>query len=175
MHNLCSRMNALFRGTKVTKHPFYSMWIKMMSGSVSEHFTNLRHVKICKTCVSDPNALFRGTKPAKHPFYSIRTKMMFGSVLEHFANLRHVKDAKRVFVLNALVQCTKLVKHPFYSIRTKMMFGSVLEHSANLRHVKRCKTCVRNRMHYFRVPKLWSIHSCLLNPKWFWECFRAFC
>jgi hypothetical protein len=66
----------------------------MMFGSVSEHFSNLRHVKMCKTCVSFLNALFRGTKVAKHPFYCIKTKMMFGSVLEHFANLRHVKRCK---------------------------------------------------------------------------------
>jgi hypothetical protein len=51
------------------------------------------------------------------------------------------------------------------------MFGSVSEHFTNLRHVKRCKTCVRTRMHYFRVPKLWSIHSSLLDPKW---CLRVF-
>jgi hypothetical protein len=94
MQNLCSHPNALFRGTKVANHPFYSIGTKMMFRSVSEHFTNLRHVKICKTCVSGLNALFRGTKVAKQPFYSIRTKMMFGSVLEHFANLRHVKRCK---------------------------------------------------------------------------------
>jgi hypothetical protein len=48
-------LNALFRGTKVAKHPF-----KMMFGSVSEHFANLRHVKTCKTCGFGLNALFRG-------------------------------------------------------------------------------------------------------------------
>jgi hypothetical protein len=65
----------------------------------------------------------------------------------------------------------------------KMMFGSVSEHFANLRHVKRGKTCVsslnaltfatlkgelvfRAWMHYFRVPKLWSIHFTPLDPKW---------
>jgi hypothetical protein len=89
-----SCLNELFRGTKLTKGPFYSIGTKMMFGSVSEHFTNLWHVKICKTCVSGLNALFRGTEVAMHPFYSIRTKMMFGSVLEHFANLRHVKRCK---------------------------------------------------------------------------------
>jgi hypothetical protein len=60
----------------------------------------------------------------------------------------------------------KLAKDPFYSIGTKMMFGSVSEHFANLRHVERCKTCVRTRMHSFRVPKLWNLHSSLLDPKW---------
>jgi acid stress-induced BolA-like protein IbaG/YrbA len=65
-----SGLNALFRGTEVLKHPFYSIGPKMMFGSVSEHFANLRHVKRCKTCVSGLNALFRGTEVVKHAFYS---------------------------------------------------------------------------------------------------------
>ena len=96
-------LNALFRGTEVEKmisqqkHPFYSIRAKMMLGSVSEQFANLRHVKCCKSCVSDLNALFRGTEvekmisQQKRPFYSIRAKMMFGSVSEESANLEHVK------------------------------------------------------------------------------------
>ena len=48
MQNLCSRLNALFRGTKVVKHPFYSNGPKMMFGCVSEHFANLQHVKDAK-------------------------------------------------------------------------------------------------------------------------------
>jgi hypothetical protein len=43
-----SGLNALFRGTEVVKHPFYSLGPKMMFGSVSEHFANLRHVKDAK-------------------------------------------------------------------------------------------------------------------------------
>jgi hypothetical protein len=79
-------LNALYRGTKVAKHSFYSITPKMMFRSVSEHFD----VKRCKTCVSDLHALFRGTKVAKPPFYSIAPKMIYESVTEHFANLRHV-------------------------------------------------------------------------------------
>jgi acid stress-induced BolA-like protein IbaG/YrbA len=102
------------------------MVTKMMVGSVSEHFVNLRHIKRCKTCVSHLNALFRATKVVKHPFYSIGTKMMVGSVSEHFVNLRHIKRCKTcVSGLNALFRGTKVAKHPFYSIGTKMMFGSV--------------------------------------------------
>jgi hypothetical protein len=41
-------MNVLSQGTKVVKHPFYSLGPKMMLGSVSEHFANLRHVKDAK-------------------------------------------------------------------------------------------------------------------------------
>jgi hypothetical protein len=66
----------------------------MMFGSVSDHFTNLRQVKRCKTCVSGQNALFRGTKVVKHPFYSTGPKIMFGSVADHFTNLRQVKRCK---------------------------------------------------------------------------------
>ena len=77
------------------KHPFYSIRLKMMFGSLLEDFANLRHVI---TCVSGLNALLGGTEVAKlilqqkHLFYSIRLKMMFGSVLEDFANFRHVNN-----------------------------------------------------------------------------------
>jgi hypothetical protein len=63
-----SGLNALFRGTKVAKHPFYSIRTKMMIGSLSEHFVNLWHVKRCKNLCSHPNALFQGTKVVNHPF-----------------------------------------------------------------------------------------------------------
>jgi hypothetical protein len=66
----------------------------MMFGSVSEHFTNLRQVIRCKTCVAALNALFRGTEVVKHPFYFIRPKTLFGSVSGHFTNLRHVQEAE---------------------------------------------------------------------------------
>jgi hypothetical protein len=33
----CSSLNALFQGTEVVKHPFYSSGPKMMFGSVSGH------------------------------------------------------------------------------------------------------------------------------------------
>jgi hypothetical protein len=94
MKTLCSHPNAQFWGTEVAKRPFYSIGTIIMFGSVSEHFTNLWHVKIRETCVSSLNALFRGTKVVKHPFYSIRTKMMFGSVSKNFTNLRNVKRCK---------------------------------------------------------------------------------
>jgi hypothetical protein len=43
-----SGLNALFQGTEVVKHPFYSIGPKMMFGSVTEHFANLRQVKDAK-------------------------------------------------------------------------------------------------------------------------------
>jgi hypothetical protein len=66
---------------------------------------------------------------------------------------------------------TKVVKQPFYSIGPKMISGWVSEDFANLRQVKRCKTSVWAWMHYFGVPKFWSIHSTPLDPKW---CLRVF-
>jgi hypothetical protein len=43
-----SGLNALFRGAKVVKHPFYSTRTKMMFGCVLEHFANLWHVNDAK-------------------------------------------------------------------------------------------------------------------------------
>jgi hypothetical protein len=97
MQNLCLGLNALFQGTEVVKHSFYSIGPKMMFGSVSVYFANLRLVIRRKTCVWSLNALFSEIKVVKHPFYSIGPKMMFRSVSVHLANLRHVKVAKLVF------------------------------------------------------------------------------
>jgi hypothetical protein len=58
-------LNALFRGTKVAKHPFYSIGPKLIYRNVTKHFTNLLHVKRCKTCVSGLNALFWVPKLSK--------------------------------------------------------------------------------------------------------------
>jgi hypothetical protein len=168
-----SSLKALFRGTKVVKHAFYSIGTKTMVGGVSEHFANLCYAKRCKTCVAGLNALFRGTKVVKHPFYSIGFKMIFGSVSEHFANLRHVRRCKTcVSGLSALFRGTKVGKHPFYSIGTKMMFVSVLEDFAYL--LLTFKTCVRAWPDYFGVQKLWRIHSTTLDPNYVWEYFEAF-
>jgi hypothetical protein len=46
-----SGLNALFCGTKVVKHPFYSIGSKMIFESILEYSANIRHVKRCKTCV----------------------------------------------------------------------------------------------------------------------------
>jgi hypothetical protein len=80
--------------------------------------------------------------------------------------------------LNALFRGTEVVKHPFYSIGPKMMFGSVSEHFANIRHVKDAKLVFLAWMHYFGVPKLWSIDPTPLDPKWclgaFWSILLTF-
>jgi hypothetical protein len=94
------------------KHPFYSIGPKLMFGSVSENFANLRRLTRCKTGVSSLNALFRDTEVVKHPFYSIGPKLMFGSVSKNFANLRRLTRCKTgVSSLNALFQGTNVVKH----------------------------------------------------------------
>jgi acid stress-induced BolA-like protein IbaG/YrbA len=117
-----------------------SMGLKMMFGSVSEYFANLRQVKRCKTSVSGLNALFRGTEVVKHPFYSIRPKMMFGSVSNHFTNLGHVTRCKTC--VRASMHYFTVPKSWNISIGPQMMFGSVSEYFTNLRQVKRCKTFV---------------------------------
>jgi hypothetical protein len=86
-------VSALFRGTKVVKHSFYSIGTKTMIGSGLEHFSNLRHLKRCKTCVSGLNALFRGAKVVKHLFYCVGPKMMF-VMFWSISILCHVNDAK---------------------------------------------------------------------------------
>jgi hypothetical protein len=44
MKTRVSDLNALFRGTELAKHPFYSTGPKMMFRSVSKHFATLRHI-----------------------------------------------------------------------------------------------------------------------------------
>jgi hypothetical protein len=124
----------------VSKSLNISIGPKVMFGSVSEYFTNLRQVKRCKTCVSGLNGLFQGTEVVKHPFYSIGPIMMFWSVSEHFTNLWPVKRCKTcVWGLNALFRGTEVVKQTFYSIGPTLMFGSVSEHFSNLQLVKDVK------------------------------------
>ena len=107
MQNLCfelecniSRYRTFEKKVSLRTHLIYFIRPKMMLESVSEHFVNLRHEKLCRTSVSGQNALFRGTELSKKvsqrrlPIYSNRPKMMFGSISEHFADLRHEKRCK---------------------------------------------------------------------------------
>jgi hypothetical protein len=61
MQNLFSGLSALFRVTKVGKHPFYSIGTKMMFGSVLEDFANLWNVKNAKL-VFEPECTILGYK-----------------------------------------------------------------------------------------------------------------
>jgi hypothetical protein len=174
MQNLCFGTKCTVLGYRSCEASILLHWTQNDVWGVSEHFTNLRQVKRCKSCVQVRNALFRGTEVVQHPFYSIGPKLMFGGVSEHFANLRQVKRCKTcVSGLNKLFRDAEVVKHPFYSIWPKMMFASVLEHFANLRQVKRCKTCVLALNTLFGIPKLWSIDSTPLDPNWCLGVFQS--
>jgi hypothetical protein len=165
-----SGLNALFLGTNVVMHPFYTIGPRMMFGCVSKYFANLQHIKDAKL-VFEPEWTISGYQSCESSIQSIGPKMMFGSASEHFANLRLVKRCKTtVSGLNAPFPSTNVVKHPFYSNGTRMMFGCVSKHFAKIRRAKRYKTSVRAWMHYFEIPKLWS-NSRLLYPKW---CLRVF-
>jgi hypothetical protein len=96
MQNLGSGLNALFRGTEVVNHPFYSIGTKIMFGCVSEHLTNLQHEKDAKLA-SEPECTILGYQSCEASILLHWTQMMFGSVSEHFDNIRQVKDAKLVF------------------------------------------------------------------------------
>jgi uncharacterized protein YodC (DUF2158 family) len=115
---LCFGPKCTILGYQTCEGSILLHWNKMMFGSVSEHFANLRHVKRCKTYVSGLNALCHGTNVAKHPFYSIGTKMMFGSVSEHFANLRHVKRCKT---------CVRTRMHYFGAPKLRSIHSTPLE------------------------------------------------
>jgi hypothetical protein len=97
LQNLCLSQNALLRGTKVVKHPFLSIGHKMVFGRVSEHFTNLRHVKRWKICVFGLNALFRCTEVVEHPTYSIGPQWCLGVFHSISLTFCMLKDAKLVF------------------------------------------------------------------------------
>jgi hypothetical protein len=143
MQNLCSSVNALFRGTEVVKHPFYSMGPKMMLRSVSEHSANVQHVKMQNLCFG-PECTISGYRSCEA---SILLHWTRNDVWECFGAFRYPSARKRcktcVSVLNALFRVTNVAMHAFSSIGTKMAFGSVTERFANFWHVTRCKTCVR--------------------------------
>jgi hypothetical protein len=77
----------MFRGTEFVKHPFYSIGPKLMFGSVSEHFANLRHEKDAKLA-SEPECTIFGYQSYEASILLHWTQMMFGSFSEHFDNIR---------------------------------------------------------------------------------------
>ena len=90
-----SGLNALYRGTEGLKmvsqrnQLFNSIRPQTMFESVQEHFTDLRHLKQGRTCISGLNALYRGIEGSKmvqqrdQPFNPIRPQAMFESLQEH--------------------------------------------------------------------------------------------
>jgi hypothetical protein len=95
MQNLFSGLSAQFRGTKVGKHPFYSIGTKMMFGSLLEDFANLWHVKDAKF-VFEPECTILGYKSCEESILLHWTQNDVGSVSKHFANLRHVKKMQNL-------------------------------------------------------------------------------
>jgi hypothetical protein len=171
MKTCVSGLNALFRGTKVEKHPFYSIGPKMIYGSVTEDSAKLLHLKRCKTCVSVLNALIGGTKVANNPYYSIGPKMMFGRVTEHFANLRHVKDAKLVLqVWMHNFEAPKLRSICSTPLDTKWYMG-VLRRSSLIFYTQKDQNLSFRPECTIWAPKFRSIHSTPSDPKF---CLRVF-
>jgi hypothetical protein len=126
---------------------------KLFSGSVSEHFANLRHKKEAKLA-SEPECTILGYQSCET---SILLHWTQNDVWECFRAFRWHSTSKRckpcVSVLNTLFRGAKVVKHSFYSIGPKMMFWSVSAHFANLRQVKTSKTCVSSLNTLFRGTK----------------------
>jgi hypothetical protein len=139
----------------------------MLFGSVSVYFANLRHVIRCKTCVSGMNPLFPETKVVKFPFYSIGPKMMFRSVSVHLAKLVHVKVAKLVFDPECTISWCQSCETSILVHWTENDVWESFRDFTNLQHVKRWKTFVLGpKCTILVVPKLWSLQSTLLDPKW---------
>jgi hypothetical protein len=144
-----------------------------MFASISEHFANIRHVKGAKLVFRARMHYFRVPK-----LWSIHSSPLgpkwclwvFQMISLSFGTNKVQNFCSS---LNALFRGTKVVKHPFKSIRPNMMYGSVSEHFANPWQVKDKILVFRARMQYFGVPKLWSIHSSTLDPKWCLEVFRS--
>jgi hypothetical protein len=97
LQNFCLSLNALFCGTKVVKHPFQSIGPKMMFGRVSEHFTNLQHVKRWKLVCSGLHAIFWGAKLWSLQSSLFDPKWRLGVFHCISLTLCTLKDAKLVF------------------------------------------------------------------------------
>jgi hypothetical protein len=167
MQILCFGPECTIWVTKLEWHPFYYIGTKMMFGSVSQNFANLRHIRRCNSCVSGLNALFWGFEVAMHPFYYIRPKMMFGSVPEYFTHLRDIKRCKScVLGLNALFGSPNLSGIHSTTLEPKWCLGVFRRISLTFGTSEDAIVVFRAWMHYFEVSKLRCIHSILVDPKW---------
>jgi hypothetical protein len=146
----------------------------MMFVSVSDDFTNLQHVKRCKTCVSGLNALFRGYESCEASILVHWTQNDFWSVSEHFPNTRHINDEKLMF--QAWMHYFRVPKS--WNVHSspldrKWCLGVFLSNSLNLGTSKMNKSCFGPECSISVVPKLWSIHSSPLDSKWCLGVFRS--
>jgi hypothetical protein len=141
----------------------------MMFVSISDDFTNLRHVQDAKL-VFKPECTISGYKSCEASTLIHWTQKDECECLGAFRLPSTRKRCKtRISGPNALYSDYQSCEA---SIRPKMMFGSVSEHFANAWLVKEEKLVFRARMQYFGVPKLWGIHSSPLDPKWCLWVFR---
>jgi hypothetical protein len=172
MQNLSSSLNALFRRTKVANYPLYSIETKVMFGSVTGHFANLRHLKRCKTCfwLECTISVYQSWEA------SILVHWTLNDVWKCFGALCYPLTRK-VAKLVSEPQCTILgYRSCEASILLHWTENGVWECFEAFRWPlarKRCKTWVRALMHYFGVPKLRIIHSTPLESKWCLGLFRG--
>jgi hypothetical protein len=143
MLNLCCKFECTIRGTKVVKHSFYSIRTKMMFGSISEHFANLRHVKRWKLVFQAWMHYFGAPKLRSIHSTPLDAKWCLGALWSTSLTLCTQKDKTCVLGLNALFRGTKVAKHPFNSIWPKIIYWRAMEHFANLGHVKIWKLVFR--------------------------------
>jgi hypothetical protein len=144
-----SGLNALFLGTNVVMHPFYTIGPKMMFGCVSEYFANLQHVKDAKHLFESECTISEYQSCEA----SILDYWTQNDVLECFRAFRTFdvwKDTKLFLCLNALFRGTKVLK-PSMCKKMQHFFCAW--------------------MHYFGVLKFSSVHSSLLCRK---SCLRVF-
>jgi hypothetical protein len=84
-----------------------------------------------------------------------------------------LKDAKLVFkpacTISRYQSCEASVLLHWTQNDAWESFGAFRLPSAR----KRWKTCVEADLHYFEIPKLWSIRSTLLDPKLYLAVFRS--
>jgi hypothetical protein len=90
---LGSSIIALFRGTKVAKHPIGP---KMIFGCVFVHFANLRRAKDENSCFG-PKCTISVYQSCEATILLHWTQNDVWGVSKHFANLRQVKRCKNLY------------------------------------------------------------------------------
>jgi hypothetical protein len=164
MQNLWLSLNALFRGTKVAKHPFYSIGPKWCFGvfrSISLIFGIKKDAKL----VFEPERTISGYQSCEACILLHWTKMVFRSVSKHFANLQHIKTCKN---------CVAGLMHYFGVMKSWSIHSTTLE-------PKSCLGVFWSVLLTFGTYKwhnLCSSLKALFLLHWtqidVWECFGAF-
>jgi hypothetical protein len=158
-----SGLYALFRSTKVAKHPFYSIAPKMIYGSVTENYANLRHVIRWKLVFQSWMHYFG--VPMLRSIHStpLDRKWYMGVLRNTSLTLCTLKYENLNFMHESLFRGTKVEKHLFYSIGPKMIYGSVTEVFSNAR--KKMKTCISGLNALYRGTKVVKYPFYSIIPK----------